>query len=141
VAPKLAVSGGNIATESNETQDSPKRVMGRSQRALLKKKAANESRKMQDKGKGGGKENFSAPLDSKVDNDIKEIAHAESPLHFESVADMLRRADNLHESGDRVAALGLLMDLLEGKYQDLPKEDKMKVHQRTAMVAYELQWL
>jgi hypothetical protein len=142
VAAKLPVSGGNIPTESNETQDdSPKRVMGRSQRALFKNKAANESRKMQDEGKGGGKENFNAPLDSKVENDIKTIAHAESPSHLESVADILRRVDNLHESGDRVAALGLLMDLLEGKYQALPKDDKMKVHQRTAMVAYELQWL
>lgn len=54
---------------------------------------------------------------------------------------ILNKADGMSSTGKPAQALDILMDALEGKYQNIDRQQKMRLHSKAASLAYELQWL
>lgn len=131
--PRLPLS--KTPTEKVETDKvAAAKVMGKSQRVLSKKRG--KENLMQEKKKV---EQVILNASSKARN-IQRYSQPTEP-EKEHNADPMRKIDNLRSSGSPVSALVMLMDLLENRYHDIAKGDKMEIHQRIASIAYELQWL
>lgn len=116
---------------------SPKKVMGRSQRALTKplnsdtpKPPApvllmNSPRHLDDRA-------------LKISN-RNPVTAASTPKKVADVGAMFRKADFLCNKGYLKRGMGVLMDILE--LPDVTSDEKMELHQRIAKIADEIKWL
>jgi hypothetical protein len=143
--PQLAISkNGPLQNGADRTQGgvSSVKVMGRSQRALLKSQEVNNARRKRDE-----KSTDLRDEEKRDQNLADQKDHVEQKIlpvnerRDDNVADTLRKIDNVRASGNLVSALTMWMNVLEERYHDLEKHEKMKVHEGMASVAYELRWL
>jgi hypothetical protein len=116
-------------------QQSETMVLGRSQRALNKPAASTVPIRAVNNLASNEKQNHTPSIFNNVDKVPL------SSTQNERIEKAFQRVDQARNSGNHAFAMELLMNLLENEYSDLPKEKKMEVHKRTALVAYELQWL
>ena len=118
----------------NQESDSPFKKMGRSKRALQKNRAV-----AQDNSKTETK-SIEDLTENKSIQSVPSIVEREKS-DYPTFADMLVKIDKMRSSENLIPAVEVMMDMLEGKYNDLEKTEKMEIHNRMALVTYDLRWL
>ena len=128
IAKEVMVKDGSTIPLENASN----KLLGRSQRALRKIREKDKAEMVwqmekSQKSDGEAAKNRAVPV-------VKEPPN-------ESLEGILSTIDTLRVSGNLESALMMLMDVLEKRYHKIGKEEKLKIHERTASIAYELQWL
>jgi len=130
---------------SYENHDPSQRILGRSQRALLKGPKSNNTNSQQRNRNQGSviaeKENHpkSPSLISSTSGvGLKSVPKGDG---LSTASLLIQEADRLCGGGNKVEAMEVLMDLLEQKSTEVGKVDKIEIHKRIARVANELRWL
>jgi superfamily II DNA or RNA helicase len=133
--PFSAPSNGAQWIEPNKTTcKKPVKIVGRSQRVLLKydrygTAGGSDTSKENNGNKWNGVEKTNQPANSKVEK---------SPLNL---MDTLACVKLYVDSGEKHRAMDILMDFMDDSYDSLEKGEKILVHQRVASLSNDLKWL
>lgn len=128
-----------------ESEDPSPKVLGRSQRALLKGFNNNKTfdKQTSTQGRTGTieKENEVKTINNKPST--KDVAFKTGlwKAGERRTSDFIQEADKLCREGNKVDAMEILMDLLEEKSVDVKNAERIEIHKRIARVANELEWL